>query len=284
MRAFARALSFAVGLLAVLLAAAVLPAQARDERTATVGMRATIEQLVLTGTELVAAPSKHGAPLVLRVLATWPHGDHFRYDLEWSGLEAGTHDLALYLARKDGSSTAGIGPIPVTVTSVLPKGKLEPGDLAPVAPRRLDGYRTDQIVFAALWVVVLLLILFVGRRRRQKAAPPVAKPTLADRLRPLVEAVASGRADDATKAELERVLLACWRSRLGLREAKAADAIAAIRRHPEAGALLRQIEAWLHVPVPPATMDLGALLAPYRAMTAEGLEPALSGAEAAHVR
>lgn len=263
---------------------AAAPAQSRDERAAAVGMRARIEQIVLPGPELVAAQGLRDAPVVVRVIATWPHGEHHRYDLEWSGFVVGKHDLARCLARKDGSSMEGVGPIEVTVTGVLRKGELEPGDVDPVAPRRLDGYLVDQIVFAALWGVGLLLILFVGRRRR--AAPPVvvSKPTLADRLRPLVASVAAGTASDATKAELERVLVACWRSRLGLVDKKAAEALAAVRRHPEAGALLRQIELWLHAPVPPASIDLEALLAPYRSFSAADLAPLPDTAEVAHVR
>ncbi len=264
--------------------AAIAPAQARDQRTAAVGMRAYIDQIVLPGTELVAAAAERTAPVVLRVLATWPHGDRFRYDLEWVGLEVGRHDLAKYLARKDGSATEGVGPIEVAVTGVLKKGRIEPGELDPVAPRRLDGYRTDQIVFGALWFTGLLAILFAGRKRRRRQAPPTPAPTLADRLRPLVESVAAGRADDAAKAELERLLVACWRSRLGLRDVKADAAIAAIRAHGEAGALLRQVEAWLHVPTPPAAIDLEKLLAPYRALSAQDLAPVATRTEAALVR
>jgi len=273
-----------VGLVLVAaIAAAPAFAQSLDQRSATVGMRAVVEQVVLQGTELVAAPIAAGSPIVVRVLATWPHGEHFRYDLEWSGLEPGSYDLVKFLARKNGSPIDGAGTVPVTVTGTLPKGRIEPGELEPVASERLDGYRTLQIAAGIAWVVGLLLILFVGRRRRQRAATVAPKPTLADRLRPLVETVAAGRADDATKAELERVLVATWRSRLGLRDAKAAAAIVAIRDHAEAGVLLRQIEAWLHAPSPPS-IDLDALLAPYRSMSADDLEPLPADAEAADVR
>ena len=82
------------------------------------------------------------------------------------------------------------------------------------------------------------MILFFGRRRQIAAAAPAAKPTLADKLRPIVEAVASGDADDAQKAELERLLVAFWRQRLDLQEVKADRAITAIYEHEEAGRLL----------------------------------------------
>jgi hypothetical protein len=252
----------------VLALAGPMAAQSRDERTATVGMRARIEQVVLPGSELVVAPTQYDAPIVLRVLATWPHGEHFRYDLEWHGLVPGEHDLARYLARKDGSSTAGLPPLPVRVTSVLARGEMDPSEPPPQPVPRLHGYTTLQWFAAASWLLGLLLILFVGRRWRRPHVVAAAAPTLADRLRPLVESAAAGRADDAAKAELERLLLAFWRARLGLREAKAAAAIAAIRAHAEAGVLLRQVEAWLHQPAPAASVDVAALLAPYRTVSA----------------
>jgi hypothetical protein len=261
----------AAGVAATLLAA--LPAQSAAERTATVGMRARLEQVVLPGSELVPAPSTLKTPLVLRVVKTWPHGEHLRYDFEWTGLEPGKYDLTKFLVRKDGSAAADLPPIEVVVTSVLPKDTFEPSELEPTAPERLDGYRTAQIVAGIAWGAGLMAILFIGRRFRRRAAPAAAKPTLADRLRPLVERVASGAADTAAKAELERLLVAFWRSRLGLRDARAGDAIVAIKAHPEAGVLLRQLEAWLHMPAPPTAMDVHAVLLPYRAVTAESFAP-----------
>jgi hypothetical protein len=257
----------------LLLAAGFLPAQAKNEREATVGMRATIEQLVLPGSELIAAPSTPKAKVVLRVLRTWPHGEHLRYDLEWTGLEAGKYDLAAYLLRRDGSAVGALPPIEVTVTSVLGSGAVEPNELDPRAADRLDGYERLQWAFGAVWVAGLLAILLVGRRWRRPKTELRRPPTLADRLRPLVERVAAGHASDAENAELERLLVAFWRARLSLGEQKAGDAIVAIRRHPEAGALLRQVEAWLHMPSSPERPDLASLLEPYRHVTAEGMQP-----------
>jgi hypothetical protein len=259
---------------ALLLAACctgVLVGQAGSERQAPVGMRGRIAELVLPGSELVVAPTTHDAPIALRIAGVYPHGDRFRYDLEWAGLEPGTFDLARFLARKDGSPTADLPPIEVTVTSTLDPAVREPSPGESRELPRFSGYGTMQIAFAATWLVGLLAILLVGRKRRRRAAPPAAKPTLADRLRPFVEAAARGSASDGEKAELERLLLAFWRQRLGLVEAKADAALAAIRGHEEAGALLRQLEAWLHMPVPPQAVDVPALLAPYRDVAADAV-------------
>lgn len=268
-----RCMGFRIGLVAAV-AAVVAPAQSRDQRAAAVGMRAYVEQLVLPGSELEPAPGDMRAPVVVRVLKVWPHGNQLRYDLEWTGLEAGKYDLAKFLRRKDGATSDDLPKVEVEVTRTLPKQQMEPSEPAPAPAPRLDGYSRLQVIAGIAWGVGLLLILFVGRRRRRAAAaPPPPKPTLADRLRPLVEAVAGDRANSAAKAELERLLLAFWRARLDLQQQKAADAITTIKQHPEAGALLRQIEAWLHMPTPPARVDLGGLLAPYRLVTADDFAP-----------
>ncbi len=258
---------------AVALAAASAPAQARDQREASVGMRAYVEQVVLPGTELETAPTSTEAPLVVRVLRTWPHGEHLRYDLEWVGFEPGTYDLTDYLVRRDGSSADDLPAVEVAVRSTLAADVFEPSEPDPEAADRVGGYTKLQIVVGVLWLAGLLAILFVGRRRRPRPAPAPAPPSLADRLRPLVEEVAAGRADDRRKAELERLLVAFWRARLDLGDAKASEALAVIRRHEEAGALLRRVEDWLHRPRPPSDVDVAALLEPYRTVTAESFAP-----------
>ena len=263
--------------LCVVLVTAFVAAQSKDQRQATVGMRAYIEQVVLEGSELVPAPADTSTQVVVRVVKTWPHGQHLRYDLEWVGFEEGRYDLLDYLVRKDGSPATSLPSIEVKVVSLLPAEAFEPSDIDPAATARLDGYSTTQIVIGVFWGAGLLAILFVGRKRVVKPAPLPPPPTLADRLRPMVEMVANGEADTAQKAELERLLVAFWRARLDLGSVRAVDAIMAIRRHDEAGVLLRQVEAWLHAPVPPKSMDLAGLLRPYASVTAESFEPIAGG-------
>jgi hypothetical protein len=251
---------------------ATLPLAAAGEPShSTVGMPARIEQLVLPGPELEARPiESSSAPIVLRIAAVFRHGDAFRYDLVWYGLEPGEFDLRDYLQRKDGSSTADLPAIPITVKSVLPPGQIEPHEPSPATLPWLGGYRWLLWGGGAIWVIGLLVILFWGRKRRggdEAAAQPPR--TLADRLRPLVEQAMSGSLPSQKMAELERLLLAFWRKRLGLEHERPAAAIARLRQHAEAGELLRQLEAWLHAPEHPAEVDLAALLAPYSKSPAE---------------
>lgn len=257
----------------VIVLVGLVAAQSRNERVAGVGARAYIEQIVLPGTELMAAPTSLKAPIAVRVLKVWPHGELLRYDLEWTGFEKGDHDLAKFLAHKDGSATTDLPSLPVSVTTLLDKGMAEPSEPPPVPAQRLSSYTTMQITAGVVWIVGLLAILLIGRRFQRRMGTPPPLPTLADRLRPLVQAVASGSADVAAKAELERVLVAFWRARLNLKHVNAGDALIMIRQHSEAGALLRQLDAWLHMPTPPQSADWHSLLAPYRGVTAASFEP-----------
>jgi hypothetical protein len=241
-------------------------ARGEDQRHASVGMPARINQLVLPGPELEVRPlDDRKAPLVLRIAAAYPHGTAFRYDLVYYGLGPGEYDLRRFLRRKDGSDSADLPPLRVTIDAVLPPGQVEPHVLDARGAAFLSPYRLILIGLGFLWVLGLLAILFLGRRKRRLEHAGELKPvTLADRLRPLVEHARAGTMTTEQRAEVERLLLSYWRHRLALDERRPAEAFAALRRHPEAGLLLEQLEAWLHRPVPAAEVDVAALLRPYQ--------------------
>lgn len=261
-----------------LLAAVALPSFAHAQPETSVGLSGKIEGLVLPGTELEAKPLEdRKAPVVLRVAAVYPHGTAFRYDLEYFGLEPGTHDLRNYMRRKDGSPTANLPPIPVTVNPVRPAGLVMPNELTIDPGPRLGGYRLLLIVLGALWglgLVAIILSFFFPRRKR--ATGPAERPvSLADRLRPLVEGAVAGRLGRDELAGLERGLLAYWRKRLRLEGAEPGEAMDALRRHKDAGPLLGKLEEWLHRPGPTGAVDVPALLAPYRDLPPDAVD--LSG-------
>ena len=57
------------------------------------------------------------------------------------------------------------------------------------------------------------------------------------------------------------MLVTYWRSKLGLDEMDASEAIVQLKNHPTAGTLLRQLESWLHMPADRSTeVDLNELL------------------------
>jgi len=236
-----------------------------------VGLSAQIEGVVLPGSELEPRPwDDRKVPIIVRIEATYPHGDAFRYDLVFFGLEPGRYFLREYLQRKDGSSTGDLPPLPVDVVSVLPEGHVAPHDLAETVLPRVGGYRAIMWGGIVAWLVGIVAILFVRRRHRIAQAAAVRHvPTLVERLRPIVEDALQGRLAPDQQAELERLLLSYWRRRLQLEDLKAADAIAQLREHEEAGAVLRQLELWLHHPSARQTVDVATLLRPYQNLPAE---------------
>jgi hypothetical protein len=256
--------------LAVAQSAGAQVADAAELKRPTVGMTGRLTDVVLPGTELEAVPGDVASKMIVRVVEVRPHGTANRYQIEFLGLEPGRYDLRSLLRRKDGTATADLPELPVDVVAVRPADKVEPNELAPGAAPRLGGYRTLLWTSGGLWLLGLLAILFVGRKKRQVAAGAVRPPTLAERLRPMVEDAIAGRLQPERRAELERMLLGFWRAKLGLQGQTAAAAIVALRRDPEGGSLLRQLELWLHAP-PGAgePVDVAALLRPYEQLPAE---------------
>ena len=267
-----------IGLLLLLVFAAQLCAQELAPlKETTVGMPGRLEGVVLPGPELVAVKIEdRKKPVVLRIIQTYPHGTDFRYDLEYYGLDPGTHDLRDYLRRKDGQPLSGnVKPLPVKVVPVRPPGQVQPNELEIDKTPGLGGYRWIMIGFVAVWGVGLLAIvtwMLAPLFRSKRVVAGVHKVSLADRLRPLVQGAINGKLSHEELGKLERGLLALWRKRLNLEAAEPAVAIAKLRTHPDAGPLLGQLEEWLHKPGPQAPVDVPTLLAPYRDLPPEALE------------
>ena len=241
-----------------------LPAEESVPTASPVGMSSQIRDLVLPGSELIAKPLQPGAPLVVRVLATRPHGDSFRYDFDYYGLEEGEFDLGDFLQRADGSAADDIPAIPLRFEAVLASDRITPNDPQPSSLPRVGGYTLTLIIAAIVWFAVLLLLLFAGRKKGALGVGDEARPpTFAERLRPLVEAARDGSLDGDGQAELERTLLSFWREELDLRDESPATAMAKLRQNEVAAPLLEQLERWLHQPNPESPADLDALLAPY---------------------
>ena len=259
----------------LLLAACVFASVGALQADSTVGLPARINELVLPGTELEVKPlDDRRLPIVLRIVRVSPHGTAFRYDLEYYGLEPGTFALEDYLRRKDRSSARDLPAIPVTIRSVLPPGQPKPHDLEFKRSPWLGGYWILLIIGAIVWAVGLVAFLFLGRRKHAASRIAARPVTLADHLRPLIEGARAGLLSPARLAELERTLIAYWTRRLHLQDRKPAEAIQAMRGHPQAGPLLGQLEAWLHRPGPSGQIDVAGLLEPYQGIPSDDLEVA----------
>jgi len=232
----------------------------------TVGMEGHV-QIMLPGTLLEAKPVEPRAKLLLRVADARPHGTFFDYDLRYIGFVPGKYDLRDYLARKDGSSTNDLPKIPVEVTGLLPvkhRGELVPQETR--ALPSLGSYKATLVAVAIVWAALFVPLWLTGRKAKGVEPPKVqTKPlALADRLRPLVTQALEGKLSRDELAQLERMLLNYWHEKLGLRETGMAEAVQQLRQHPEGGALLRELENWLHRPPGSANVNINTLLAPYR--------------------
>jgi hypothetical protein len=91
-----------------------------------------------------------------------------------------------------------------------------------------------------------------------------APATLAVQLRPLIAAAVAGRLDSEELARLESLLHRHWRRRLGLESCTADESLQHLRKHPEAGQLLGQLDQWLYKPPARERVDIAAILLPYQ--------------------
>jgi hypothetical protein len=262
----------------VLLAAGALRAvqEAPALGGAPVGIPVSVRDLVLPGGELEVRPVDDATPLIVRLDAVRPHGDRFRYDLVWYGLEPGRYDLGAFLRRKGDGQGPELPALPVEVRSQLAPGQVQPRRPAQGTLPALGGYRLLLAGAGALWGLGLLALLLARRRGRARAQGLDTRPPgSAARLRELVEAASAGELAGEGRAALELALIGWWKRRLGLEALEAGDALARLHEHPEAGALLRGLEDWLHRPEragrPP--VDVAALLEPYRGLDDEELAP-----------
>ncbi len=238
-----------------------------------IGVAALIKQIVIAGSELEAKELSRNDSLVVRVVASYPHGTDYRYDIEYFALEAGDYNLLDYMRRKDGSEIGEVHAVTVSAATSLPPGQVKPNALQLRDVAEGGRYRILVIGAVVLWIAGLIAILSIGRRKKVIADHDDEKPkTFADRLRPLLQTAQHGELDVSQKAELERTLLTYWQRRLALEELPPHEAIQVLRSHPEASQLLVQLEQWLHRPGSDADVDVELLLAPYQDMEEPGTD------------
>jgi len=235
------------------------------------------------GPTLEARPVEEDAPVVLRVADVVEDGSSMIYELRYFGMQPGTYDLRDSLQRVDGQPLTGLEPMKIAVCSVLPDD--HNGQLDELLALGLPGawpYRAMLIALAALWAVPFgwAVASRLGRRRQAPKAAPVKELTLADQLRPLVEAAVAGKLSTENQARLERLLIAHWRTQLDLAGCTTAEALARMREHPGSAELLVALERWLHEPPGRHEVDVAEVLRPYGDQPAVEV-PLIAVAEAA---
>lgn len=263
-----------------------------DERVTTprttVGIEGTY-YLSYRGPKLKAKAVDERAPLVVRIadaVADDEDSTLTHYDVRYIANRAGEFELGEYLLTAEDARPTDLEPMRVKVGEVLPAdhdGALEEMN-APGLPR-LGGYRLALIAVGVMWLspVVYVVVRRMARRPARVEAAVAGGPTLADQLRPLIESALRGEAPAERLAALERLLMAHWRDRLELADCAPTEAIRRMKAHEQAGALLRQLENWLHEPPQRRKADVAAMLEPYRHVSAvrqETEKPAGKGAAA----
>jgi hypothetical protein len=206
--------------------------------------------------------------MILRIDSITPTNGQYRYDFYYMGLEPGVYKLADYLIRPDGNRPDELAQIPLHVRSLLPED--HNGHLNPVKPNRfpfIGGYRVFLGVIGLVWAGGIAAFVISYRKKKVVATPVAveAPPSLADLMRPLVEAAAAGKLSLDGQAQLERLLMGYWREKLDLPvDLRMAEAITRLKEHAQAGELLRALERWLHRPGGIDVAEVNALLEPYR--------------------
>lgn len=254
-----------VGLM-VSIGANLVAQEKTSKENPTVGAPGDIYQIVLPGTELTAKPLVEGSPIVIRITDVFPHGDAFRYDIRFHGLEPGTFNLAKWLERKDGSATEDLPEIPVEIQSLLPAGQIQPNALESGWLPRLGGYRVVAIAAVALWLIGLLALIFGGRKSKSEEAAVEKPKSLAELLETRIQDAMDQKMETSQYAELERMLFAFWRKRMKLEGVSTSEAMTAIKQDKNSGPLMIQLEQWMHNPSASRDIDLAELVAPYRDM------------------
>lgn len=256
-------LSLFAALAALLLGVAALAAEEAVESK--IGLEG-VYYLRTSEADLVMRKAEERSPILLRIASVNRDGGSLLYELRYVGTRAGEHDLRDYLGKANGEE-AVLPPLTVRVLETLPPdhdGSLDP--LAPASSGFVWPYRFIVQVGLVVWLATTVVSLARSylRRPRPGLVTSSVAPTLAEQLQPLVAAALAQQLDAAGQARLEMLLISYWQSSLNLDELSTEQALRKMRSHPEAGELLRELEAWLHVRPGSRDVDLVALLSPYR--------------------
>lgn len=231
-----------------------------------IGQPLEMTDVYIPGGEAKPSPRRdRESPLVVRLLDVKPAQDGHRYDFEIQGLDAGKYDLSQFLVAVDPAVPPRFPEIPLEITAGL-AGIEMPGMGKVDSPQGLGGYAATLAGIALFWVLGLGLILFWMKRKPWSQEWTESAPTLAERMKPLLDRAASGNLGAEDRALLERMILGHWRARLPeIRDKSPVAAMSELRSHPEASPLLSSLEKWLHAPAAEITPDeIERLLSTYR--------------------
>ena len=200
----------------------------------------------IAGPRLSAVPFTPGDALAVRIAEATPTADGFRYDIRYMAYGPGERDLRDFLVDPAQRPPTGLPPLLVKVDALLPEdesGKLF--DTEPVAIDLQTNYRLKMTLIWCFWALLLVPLMLHGRHlRRSVLTPP--PPSVAERLRYLLEQAVQTDLSDEQHADLEKLLLIYWIDRLQLPPQSLVETLDQVRQHPTAGRQVNRVEAWLH--------------------------------------
>ncbi len=237
-----------------------------------VGSMQRLTDVVVAGSKLIPRPlDDRSMPIVLRMVQARPHGEAFRYDLEFVGLEPGDFDLRDYLVRADGRMEPELPALKVKILSALPEGHIPPHELQNSLPW-MGSYRVWVWIAGIFWVAVFLGLIFYRRPASQTMVIQIKPQTFAEILKPRLQSALQGSINANQLAELERYLVEFWRRKLGWFDRDPVSVVVDLRKHPQAGPLMTQLERWIHARQRNTDVDLDQLLKPYQEFEASELD------------
>lgn len=218
------------------------------------------------------------AEILVRLERMGRNQQGFAYTLWFFGTVAGEYDLSKFVVTGDGSAlpaSQALPPIIAKIVSDLPAGRgTNLYEIEDPALKAAGGYRATLITFAVLWLAVPIAWWYLrwNAVRPEPVREVISPPTLSDRLRPLVQQASEGRLSVEEQSRLELLIYMFWQRRLSLPESLV-DALPVMRRHAEAGGLLRSLEAWIHGESSSKpnlnSAEMHELLAPYQSAAAD---------------
>lgn len=232
-------------LLAVVVVSVFLTVR-RNSYDVTIGVEGT-RIVEIPGPQLRVAPFTPGDALAVRIASVQSVAGGFRYDLRYMAFGPGTHDIGPTLKRPDGTSPESRSDLSVSVAALIPEKYS--GELYTTPSSAIDLHSNHALYMSlawGAWAVLLLPLIWLTRKKRRYTPRPPREPSIAERLRSLLEQAARQNLSIAEQADLEQLLLAFWSQRLKLSPDRLSEAIAELRRHPQAGGQWDRVERWLH--------------------------------------
>jgi hypothetical protein len=212
-----------------------------------------VEEAVIiryAGPRLVPRPYRRGASINLRVAEEIEQGEVRVYDVRYVVNLPGEFDLTEYLTSADGRPIDDLPSFKIRGLPSLTKDiETRIRQIEDVEIRFWHGYHETLVGLGAFWGLWLVALVFVGRgKRAAREEPPPPEPSTAERIARLLRKLAGGELTIDEKAELEILLLTCWREDLDLDDRRLADACRRIRASDQFGRAYRRLETWLHDP------------------------------------